>query len=323
MQQASHADALTYEGTLGEGGMGLVRLALQHSMGRRIAVKTLKQGIGNTELSLRLLREAWVTGALEHPNVVPIYDVSVDDDGKPVILMKNIEGASWSALLEDEEGLRVRVGGRDRLESNLRILMQVTHAVGLAHERGVVHRDIKPDNVMIGLHGEVYLVDWGIAVSLEPDPTGRLPLLESSAPMAGTPCYMAPEMLSAAEGRRVSPRSDIYLLGAVLHEIVTGRAPHEHGDLRSVLASILLSMPKLPNETDAELRAVIERALDANPDARYRTAKDFRLAIETFLVHRDSNQVTDDAWVRLRELERDLQTRDAQDNERVRKAHMA
>jgi serine/threonine-protein kinase len=141
--------------------------------------------------------------------------------------------------------------------------------------------------------------------------------------MAGTPCYMAPEMLSAAEGRRVSPRSDIYLLGAVLHEIVTGRAPHEHGDLRSVLASILLSMPKLPNETDAELRAVIERALDANPDARYRTAKDFRLAIETFLVHRDSNQVTDDAWVRLRELERDLQTRDAQDNERVRKAHMA
>jgi len=323
MQQSNAGEALTYEGTLGEGGMGLVRLALQHSMGRRIAVKTLKQGLPNTELSLRLLREAWITGSLEHPNVVPIYDVSVADDGRPVILMKNIEGASWATLMGDGASLRERVGGRDALESNLRVLLQVTNAVGLAHARSVLHRDIKPDNVMIGVHGEVYLVDWGIAVSVVPDPTGRLPLLTDAAQMAGTPCYMAPEMVSATMGHKVSVRSDIYLLGAVLHELVTGKPPHDHGDLRSVLASILLSKPQLPTDTDAELRHVIERAMAPNPDHRYATAAEFRQASETFLVHRDSNQVTDDAWARLLELERDIAPQASMVEDHTRKAHVA
>jgi serine/threonine protein kinase len=322
VSRTAPSEGLTFEGTLGEGGMGVVQVALQHSMGRRVAVKTLKTDSIDAEVSLQLLREAWVAGSLEHPNVVPVYDVSVAADGRPIIVMKKIEGASWTALMAEDKELQARVGGRDRMESNLRVLLQVTRAVGLAHERGVIHRDIKPDNVMIGIHGEVYLVDWGIAVSCVPDPTGRLPVLDPDSAMAGTPCYMAPEVASSTAAHRVSTRTDIYLLGGLLYEIVTGRAPHEYGDLRTVLASILGGPPPLPPGTDEELAGVIRRALAKDPADRFPDAATFRDAVETFLVHRDSNRIADSAWERLRELEQVLgETKE--DVEHVRKAHVA
>jgi len=206
---------LDLEQTIGEGGMGIVRLATQRSLGRKVAVKTLRPAARNEVATLRLLREAWVTGTLEHPNIVPVYDLGLDEDGSPIIVLKRIEGVEWGDIMRDANAARARYGAEDLLEYNLRILLQLCNAVSLAHARGVLHRDLKPENVMIGSFGEVYLVDWGIAVSLTADALGRLPLAVDQNEMAGTPYYMAPEMLGALG--KLSVRTDVYLLGAILH----------------------------------------------------------------------------------------------------------
>ena len=104
---------------------------------------------------------------MEHPNIVPLYDVDLDDDGQPLVVFKRIEGETWRVLLDDSEAVRRRFGVVDVLEWHLRTLMQVCTAVHYAHRCGIVHRDLKPDNVMIGDYGEVYVVDWGIAVALD------------------------------------------------------------------------------------------------------------------------------------------------------------
>jgi serine/threonine protein kinase len=156
-------------GRLGEGGMGEVLLAEQVSMERDVAVKRLKPEARNDYSTLKLLQEAWVTGYLEHPNVIPVYDITVDAQGSPLILLKRIHGVAWGELMDDPETVRRRWGAADLLEWNLRVLMQVCDAVQFAHGRGIVHRDLKPENVMVGEHGEVYVVDWGIAVTLRED----------------------------------------------------------------------------------------------------------------------------------------------------------
>ncbi|HZO12811.1 MAG TPA: serine/threonine-protein kinase, partial [Polyangiaceae bacterium] len=260
----------------------------------------LKPELQSPAAALKLLREAWVTGSLEHPNVLPVYDVALDDTGSPLIVLKNVEGVAWSALLRDPEMARAK-GGTDPLELHLDILMQVCRAVHFAHSRGVVHRDIKPDNVMIGAFGEVYLVDWGIAVSLLEDPSGRLPLASAARGLAGTPAYMCPEMLDP-EKRSVSERSDVYLLGAVLHEIATGRPPHLGDDRASILESIELSKPAVSQDVPAELRHIIERAMQPHPKDRFESAEELRLALSTFLRHRGSIRLAVEAEARVNAL---------------------
>jgi serine/threonine protein kinase len=208
--------------TLGEGGMGIVHLGTQATLGRHVAVKTLRKGAGGDDAVLRILREAWVTGTLEHPNVVPVHDVGVDADGAPVIVMKRIEGRSWSALMHDPAEIARRFGATDALEWNLRTLASVCNAVHFAHSRGILHRDLKPENVMIGEFGEVYVLDWGIAVSLKDDPSGRLPPVSQAKEIAGTPHYMAPEML-LGDPKLLSPRTDVYQLGAIFYEVPASR----------------------------------------------------------------------------------------------------
>ena len=146
--------------------------------------------------------------------MVPVYDLGLDESGAPFIVMKHNEGDHWLKLLGDDEALKKHAPGRERLDAHLAILVQVCNAVHFAHSRGVIHRDLKPENVMVGSFGEVYLVDWGVAT--KPGPVTQI---------AGTPAYMAPEMLGG-DGAEISPRTDVYLLGAVLYEILAGRAPH-------------------------------------------------------------------------------------------------
>ncbi|MGM0559223.1 MAG: serine/threonine-protein kinase, partial [Myxococcota bacterium] len=168
--------------TLGEGGMGIVRLARQSPLERDVAVKTSKK-LTDPGAIHGLLQEAFITGHLEHPNVIPIYTLGQDESGAPLIVMKRVEGISWLAKLDDETL---------DLEYHIDVLRQVANAVRFAHSKGIVHRDIKPENVMIGDFGEVYLLDWGIALSLD-EPKGLMPTREN-AKMAGTAQYMAPEM---------------------------------------------------------------------------------------------------------------------------------
>jgi eukaryotic-like serine/threonine-protein kinase len=294
------AAGLELDETIGEGGMGVVRLATQRSLGRKVAVKTLRADMKSDAATLRLLREAWITGSLEHPNIVPIYDLGLDEDGSPIIVLKRIEGSPWTSVMRDEDGARSRFGATDLIEYNLRILIQLCNAVALAHSRGVLHRDLKPENVMIGSFGEVYLVDWGIAVSLNEDRTGRLPLASKEKQMAGTPCYMAPEMLGAMG--ELSTRTDVYLLGAILHEILTGAPPHQGDHFRALVASILLSRFEYGPEVPRELAAIAHKAMSREASDRFASADDFRARLEWYLRHRSSLALSSEADKRLAEI---------------------
>jgi serine/threonine-protein kinase len=266
-----------------------------------VAIKTLRQGNRGRPQILKLLREAWVTGALEHPNVLPIYDVDLDDDGCPRIVLKRIEGDPWSALLASEAQAKELCGDQEPFEFHLGVLMQVCRAVSFAHSRGIVHRDLKPDNVMVGRFGEVYLLDWGIAVSLRDDSTGRFPLAKSATELAGTPCYMAPEMLGADLGP-ITERTDIYLLGAVLHEILTGTPPHDGAHARAVFASVLLSRPKLDASVAPELAAIVRRAMSGDPTERHASAEELRAEIAAYLRHRGAMRLAERAEKKLAEM---------------------
>jgi serine/threonine-protein kinase len=308
---ATISAGLAMDKTIGEGGMGIVRLATQLSLGRKVAVKTLKPEGRSDSSRLRLLREAWVTGSLEHPNIVPVYDLGLDADGAPIIVLKRIEGVEWGALMADATRVEERFGSADLLEWNLRILVQVSNAISLAHARGIVHRDLKPENVMIGEFGEVYVVDWGIAVSLKDDRSGRIPLASDAREMAGTPAYMAPEMLGS-EHPNITERTDVYLLGAVLFEILAGHAPHEGSSFRHIVHSIVMGRPVLPASVPPELADICRRAMHVEPQGRFESAEALRFAIEDFLRHAGSAQLSREADARLDELRAVLTSPDAE-----------
>lgn len=282
--------------TLGEGGMGVVRVAKQASLGREVAVKTLRSEHTGHGFERRLLQEAWTTGTLEHPNVVPVYDIDLDENNKPLIVLKRIEGRVWEELMHDPQAIAREHGSKDPLEWNIRVLMQTCRALQFAHRRGFVHRDLKPENVMVGSFGEVYVLDWGIAVALEDDGTGRFPLAKDAHAMAGTPAYMAPEMLGG-EDPHIGPWTDVYLLGAVLYEVLMGHAPHEGETLAEVLRSVLHGAA--PVQGNPELGRICERAMDPDRAARFENVEQFRLALEGFLRHRGARQLAERADVSL------------------------
>jgi len=299
--------------TLGEGGMGIVRLAEQKAMGRMVAVKTVRPEVLGDRAIAKILQEAWVTGILEHPNVVPVYDIGLDDEGRPLIVLKRIEGEQWGELMGDPERVEELHGATDLLEWNVQIAIEVCQALRYAHSRQILHRDLKPENVMIGEFGEVYVLDWGIAVALEDDGTGRLPLAHEATEMAGTPAYMAPEMLGG-EAPNLGPATDVYLVGAMLFEMLTGHPPHDGESFQAILSSIVHgSPPEIPGEVPAELSRIVRRAMAADPDARFENADQLRLALQGFLQHRGSNAMVERADARLRELEAAL----AQGNDEV------
>ncbi|MEI8257370.1 MAG: serine/threonine-protein kinase, partial [Deltaproteobacteria bacterium] len=172
--------------------------------------------------------------------------------------------------------------GQDRLGWHLGVLRQVCNAVESAHRRGIVHRDLKPENVMVGDLGEVYVLDWGIAVILSE---------ARSAELAGTPAYMAPEMLAGSAD--VTPRTDVYLLGAMLHEVLTGKSRHPGDEVWAVLASAFESEPHAYDEkVPPELAAICNRATACDPSERYAGALDLSDAIGEYLQHRGSLDLT-------------------------------
>lgn len=287
---------------LGEGGMGEVRLAEQLAMRRPVAVK-VQHDDKNPAATLQLLREARVTGLLEHPNIVPIHALGRDAAGRPHIVMKRIEGKAWSSALAE----RPAALGDDNLAYHLEVLLQVIRAVGFAHSRGVLHLDIKPDNVMIGAFEEVYLVDWGVAVrSREGGGHPDIPLARDIVHIVGTPHYMAPELV-AAEGSALGEHTDVYLLGACLHQVLTGEAPHEGVSLRAIFNHAFASAPHTYDERwPRELVRIAHKAMHADPSQRYAGVGQLREALETFLQHRHGRALADLARERLRHLEATL-----------------
>ncbi|HHH31256.1 MAG TPA: serine/threonine protein kinase, partial [Polyangiaceae bacterium] len=222
------------------------------------------------------------------------------------------------ALMHDAQTVRERFREEELLEWNVRILLQVCNAIHFAHSRGIIHRDLKPENVMVGEFGEVYVVDWGIALSLRDDRSGRMPLARNATDMAGTPVYMAPEMLGGRTSR-LCEQTDVYLLGALLYEIVVGHPPHRGETLMELVLEIIDSNPEIPSGVPPELRAVIRHAMDADPAGRFETADQFRIALQGFLQHRDAIALASKAEQQLEKLERMLAAEmdEAGDRDRV------
>jgi serine/threonine-protein kinase len=278
---------------LGEGGMGRVFRARQRSLDREVAIKTLRDR-APARYRDALLAEGAITGYLEHPSIIPVHALGVHDDGRPVLVMKRVDGVSWHALLQDPahpawEGW----GGdpADRLEGHLEILMQVCNAAAFAHSRGVVHRDIKPANVLIGRFGDVYLADWGLAHRSGAAAVNRI---------CGTPGYMAPEM---ALGLAVDARTDVYLLGATLHELLTGTPRHGGGEptammVRAVASALADYGPAVP----PGLGALANWATRKEPAERPDSAAEFRKGLADFLRHRSSDALSATALPRLARL---------------------
>ncbi len=303
LPRPSAADAVDSWGdTLGEGGMGIVRIAQQASLQRAVAVKTLRPSSMAPAHARRLLQEAWITGLLEHPNIVPIYDIATGHDGTPIILMKRIEGRTWESMAADPDAIAA-TGTSDPVEWHCRTFLAVCNAVRYAHDHGILHRDIKPENVMIGAHGEVYLLDWGIALALDDRYGARLPHAQHERRIAGTPRFMAPEM-ALARGADFGPHTDVYLLGATLFSVLSGAAPHQGDDLQALLAGIGAFVPELPDHPPP-LQSIVQRAMAGNPSARFADAGELYRAMLQFLEHRGSIALTHEGQEALKHLRRD------------------
>ena len=293
LRPASGEERLHLGPVFATGGMGALHAARQRALGRDVAVKVARPGVPNrASVQRALVEEARITGALEHPNILPIYDIELAADG-PRVVMKRIDGDPWSELMGDETGLAERTHARDLLTWNLEVLLAVGDALRFAHSQGILHLDLKPQNVMIGPFGEVYLLDWGIARSLRADDP-RFPRAADVHDVLGTPAYMAPELL-ACDGSTLSERTDVYLLGATLFEILSGHAPHDGDSLVSMFFKAAHEMPRLPDGVDPGLAALCRKALQLDPDKRLPSVDAFLAGVREHLAHRGARQLADAA----------------------------
>jgi WD40 repeat protein/serine/threonine protein kinase len=279
----SPADAPDYEllDVIGEGGMGVVYSARQSAIARTVAVKMLKKADAQSpEQREKFISEAVVTGELDHPNIVPIYDLGSNDSGALFYSMKKVKGTPWDDVLEKKS-----------LDENLGILMRVADAVAFAHANGVIHRDLKPENIMLGDYGEVLVMDWGLARISAAFPNAAS--VSQSDVMGGTPAYMAPEMATGPI-ELVTTSSDIYLLGAILYEIITGKPPHSG---KTVMACLLSAAKNqiAAVEHSSELYDIAMRALATKPEHRYQTVHEFQDALREYQSHSESILLTESA----------------------------
>jgi serine/threonine protein kinase/Tfp pilus assembly protein PilF len=295
---------------VGRGGMGEVWEARQRSLGRRVAIKTIRsdalarwsEDASTRERAFRdFEQEALVAARLEHPNITPVHDLGTAQDAgaSPLLAMKLVRGESWDRTLKaDFRSLSVE----DFLAKHLPILIAMGQAVAFAHSRGIVHRDLKPAQVVIGEFGETHLMDWGLAIHVgtwEPDESQaawearvleRLPSPATASNPAGTPSMMAPEQTeSNAQG--VGTWTDVYLLGGTLYWLLCGAYPHAATSSREAMRKAMSGEIETPSarvaalerEVPAELEALCLRALSKNPEDRVPSAKAFVEAIRDYL----------------------------------------
>ena len=266
---------------IGEGGMGVVYAARQSAIARTVALKMLKGSDEQTaDQREKFISEAVITGELDHPNIVPIYDLGANDTGALFYSMKRVKGTPWNEEIKKKS-----------LAENLTILMGVADAVAFAHANGVLHRDLKPENVMLGDYGEVLVMDWGLARISEEFPNAGA--VSQSDVMGGTPAYMAPEMATGPI-EKISVLSDVYLLGAMLYEIVAGRPPHTG---KSVMACLLAAAKNqiATDEPAGELMEIALAAMTTMPEERFQSVQELQTAIRQYQSHSESVALTDNA----------------------------
>jgi len=280
-----------------QGGLGVVSVALDEELHREVALKEIQERYaGEPQPRLRFLLEAEITGGLEHPGIVPVYGLGHHPDGRPFYAMRFVRGESLKeavARFHPPKTLELR-----RLLSRF---LDVCNAIAYAHSRGVLHRDIKPGNILLGPYGETLVVDWGLAKVVgrdEPgasdpsaEPTLRPPSASGTGETVpgtalGTPAYMSPEQ---AEGRLdlLGPQSDVYSLGATLYVVLTGRAPFDGGDAAEVLPKVQRGEFARPTDVDPSipktLEAICVKAMALKQADRYATPRALAEDIEHWL----------------------------------------
>jgi len=270
---------------LGRGAMGVVQLVLDKDLQREVALKTLLPGeTDHATARARLLREARLAGSLEHPNIVPVYELGRLDDEQPFFTMRRLQGHTLADILRQQSSSDIEAPegyGRVRL---LTIFIQVCMAVEFAHSRGIVHRDVKPENIMLGDFGEVQLLDWGIA-RLTDEP---VPGEDDGLSLTGTPGYMAPEQI-LGDDAPAATLSDVYSLGAVLYELLTLRRPFENSDPEEVMVKCCAEDPIAPSKyaperfIPSELDEICLAAMSRDPAKRTPSARSLALHLERFM----------------------------------------
>jgi len=292
---------------IAKGGMGRVCAAKQLPLQRDVVIKMLREDKRTPAMKALLLQEAYLTGYLEHPNIIPVYQLGKDEEDEPMLVMKQIDGVPWSQLLTRRKKEPDSLPEEQlSLEWHIRILLQVCHAVEYAHSKGIVHRDLKPGNVMIGEFGEVYVLDWGIAASLREEHAGHLPLMKDTNDFMGTPAYSAPEMLMV-EIDKIDERTDVYLLGAILFHLLTGQAPH-HGKSVVELADRLTQWEPFQFSQDVatELAVLCNLSMSDERHVRPESVREFRLVLETFLANSASHKLMIEAKSMFQQLKEHL-----------------
>ncbi len=276
---------------IGAGGMAVVYKAQDTKLNRTVAIKVLPhEAVSNPERRRRFIQEAQTASALDHPNIVTIYDIA-EAEGQHFIVMQYVDGKTLRELVGDK-GLE--------LSESLSFAMQMADGLGAAHEKGIVHRDFKPDNVIVTEKGQIKICDFGVAKLMEPVETpveldDEAPTLDRDQPLTreghilGTASYMSPEQ---AQGKKVDGRSDIFSLGSVLYEMMTGRRAFSGDNMASVMAAIIRDEPErvsalLPS-VPADLEDVISRALRKEREQRFQSMTDMRLALEEIKEELDS-----------------------------------
>ncbi len=265
------------EAALGAGGMGEVYRARDERLGRGVALKMLPlEALGDQTARARLVREARAAAQLEHPGIVHVYDVDETDDGGALLVMELVSGRTFGAMLQE---------GRLSLAERRRVLVEAARALGFAHKRGLLHRDVKPDNVMVREDGRAVLLDFGLAKQARetsaPAAAGQ-PTLTREGIFLGTPAYVAPEQ---ARGEALDGRADQFALAVVAYEAFTGVSPWKGSSPVSLLSQVLSVDPPLPTSLDKALPpaidAVLGRALEKRPEDRYPSIEAFADALES------------------------------------------
>ncbi len=267
---------MSSHGAIAHGGMGTIEEITDAVLRRRLAMKVIHERLQTSPSIVEMfIREAQITGQLDHPNIVPVHELGLDPAGRLYFTMKLVEGRTLAEMIKELPPGEIEY---TTLLNLLDVVVKVCDALALAHSRGVVHCDIKPENIMVGEFGEVYLMDWGLARSGECnfDP----------GTFVGTPAYMSPEQASG-DNQAIDPRSDVFGIGAILYELIARRPPFDReGFWQSVAAAADCDFPALDESSTTVPRGLIRitrRAMAREPAQRYQNAGELKQMLVRFM----------------------------------------
>lgn len=282
-------------GELGQGAVGVVDRVFDARLGRVVARKTLRSELLADENAVRtFVNEAKILGQLDHGAVIPIFDAYVNEDGAPVYTMREIAGVSLTRALQMKRSTGVCTP--ISLDRTLKIISQLCDAMSHAHDRGVLHLDLKPENIIVLPHDQVVLVDWGAARLYDvekaaerltdTDDLGRfLTLEEDEELLVGTPRYMSPEQ-TIERRSDLRPASDVFSLGVIFYQMLTGQLPFQATNLEEIMREVRMTRPPEPREVDlgihGRLNSIVMRMLAKDVSDRYGSMEEVLLDLEEF-----------------------------------------